>query len=172
MRRITIAILMGVLACVIIGCSSGSKDALSVAKEFWAALEDQNLEKAKSYATIETRNSLQLNEREENEDVEIEFGEVTVEDSQTRVQTTMRSIGEESETTIPLETVLVKEEGEWRVDVDQTMMSLFGGAMGRMMEGLGEAMKDGMEDMGKAMVEGMKGAMEEMEEEMSKSADD
>jgi len=50
-----------------------------------------------------------------------------------------------------LTTVLVQQEGTWKVDVNKTMMSIFGGAMGEMMEQMGEA----MQEMGESMAEGM-----------------
>ena len=44
---------------------------------------------------------------------------------------------------VQMQTILVKEEGQWKVDAEQTMMSMFGGAMGEMMKGLGKALEEG-----------------------------
>ena len=50
-------------------------------------------------------------------------------------------------------------------DAEQTMMSMFGGAMGEML-GLGKAMeeglKNGVEEMGKSMAEGMQKGLDVM----------
>ena len=62
--------------------------------------------------------------------------------------------------------ILVKEEGQWKVDAEQTMMSMFGGAMGEMMKGLGKALeegfKKGFEEMGKSIAGGMQKGLEVM----------
>ena len=166
-RRIAL-ILLSVIVLFSLGCSSGGDESVTVAKNFWKAMEDRDIEKARSYATKATANSLNINESEEDQDVEIIFGEVTKEDGKTLVVTTMRTTQDEKTMDIPMKTVLVKEEGEWRVDVDQTMMSLFGGAMGAMME----TMKEGFEDMGKAMADEMKAGFEEMSKELTISNDD
>jgi hypothetical protein len=160
MKKVTTAILVAFLVPLVFGCSSGEDESLVVAKAFWNAMENRDLVTAKSYCTVETANSLQIDEDKKNEDVDISFGRVEIEDGEAHVKTTMVGTNEDgSIMSIPLETILVKREGEWRVDANQTMMSILGGAMGAMME----SMKDGMEEMGKAMTESMKSAFEETE---------
>ena len=168
MTRRIVVVLLSVIVLFSLGCSSGGDESVTVAKNFWKAMEDRDIEKARSYATKATANSLNINESEEDQDVEIIFGEVTKEDGKTLVVTTMRTTQDEKTMDIPMKTVLVKEEGEWRVDVDQTMMSLFGGAMGAMMD----TMKEGFEDMGKAMADEMQSGFEEMSKELSNNDDD
>ncbi|NIM19873.1 MAG: hypothetical protein GTO51_06470 [Candidatus Latescibacteria bacterium] len=158
MKKIASVILLAFLIPLIFSCSSGEDESLAVAKAFWQALEDQDIEKARSYATKETAASLKPNDNEEDKDVDIVFGEVTFEDGKSIVETTMRASDDETSMDIPLKTVLVKEEGEWKVDVNLTMMSMFGGAMGAMMD----AMKEGFEEMGKAMADEMKSSFEGM----------
>jgi len=67
---------------------------------------------------------------------------------------------------VQMQTILVKKDGQWKVDADQTMMSMLGGAMGEMMKGLGktleEGFKKGFEEMGKSMTEGMQKGVEVM----------
>ena len=67
---------------------------------------------------------------------------------------------------VQMQTILVKEDGQWKVDADQTMMSMFGGAMGEMMKGLGktleEGFKKGFEEMGKSVAGGMQKGLEVM----------
>jgi hypothetical protein len=160
-KRVTV-IFLSLVVLFSFGCSN-SDESVTVAKNFWKAMEDRDLERAKSYATKATANSLNINEENKDQEVEIIFGEVTKEDGKTMVTTTMRTTQDENTMDIAMKTVLVKEEGEWKVDVDQTMMSLFGGAMGAMME----SMKEGMEEMGKAMADEMKAGFEEMGNDLS-----
>ena len=67
---------------------------------------------------------------------------------------------------VQMQTILIKEDGQWKVDADQTMMSMFGGAMGEMMKGLSKALeegfKKGVEGVGKSMAEGMQKGVEVM----------
>ena len=157
-------VLLFVTGLLSLGCS-GSDESLTVAKNFWKAMEDRDLEAARSYATRATANSLNLGESGEDQAAEIIFGEVSREDGKTLVATTLKTAQDDHEINIPLKTVLVKEDGKWKVDVDQTMMSLFGGAMGAMMD----SMKEGFEEMGKAVADEMKAGFEEAGEEVSNS---
>ena len=141
-----------------IGCSGGKKDAVTVAEDFWNALQDRDLERARSHATKETAGSLTLNENAEDQEVDIAFGEVVEEDGYTKIETTIQTTTEESETSVALLTVLIREEGEWKVDVNQTMMSMFGEAMEEMVKGMTKT----MEELGKTMTEEMQKSMEQM----------
>ena len=152
------------LVALFLGCGGGEDASVKVAKSFWQAMEERDIDKARSFATEATAATLTLNNDEENKEVDIIFGEAKIEDGQSHVPTTMKTTEKGQSITVPMETVLVKEEGEWRVDVNLTMMSLFGGAMGAMMD----TMKDGMEEMGKAMAEGMKDSFEELEKQSKK----
>ena len=168
MKKTILAILLISFVPVLLSCSNSKDESLAVAKAFWEAMEARDVEKAKSYATKESANSLQINEDEEDQEVVITFGEVTIEDDKSTIETTMHPIDAETNLEIPLKTVLVLEDGEWKVDFDQTMMSMLGGAMGAMMD----AMKEGFEEMGKAMAEEMKAGFEQIRTETSDSEDD
>ena len=167
MRSFKFVVIVIALACFVFGCGSEKDESLAVAKDFWKAMKDRDVEKAKTYATAGSADALTINEDEKDQDVEISFGDIEVKDGKSKIETNMRSIGGDMEMDIPMQTVLVKESGEWKVDVNLTMMSLFGGAMGAMME----TMKEGMEEMGNAMAEEMKSSMDEMGKALSKSDD-
>jgi hypothetical protein len=149
------------------GCARDS--AIDVAQKFWDAAIDQDIEKARSYATRETADVLTIKEDAGDQEGEVEFGQVTVQHDRTIIETTMRTTSGDSTMSVPLKTVVVQEDGEWKVDVTQTMMSMFGDAMGEMMQGMGEAMEEAMEEIGKTMMEEMKKGMEKMEGSVSTS---
>jgi hypothetical protein len=167
MRYVKFLIIVIALACILCGCGSDKDESLAVAKDFWKAMKDRNIEEAKMYATSASANALTINEEEKDQEVEISFGDIELEDGKSTIETNMRAINDGSEMTIPMQTVLVKEEGEWKVDVNLTMMSLFGGAMGAMME----SMKEGMEELGKSMAEEMKASMDEMSQGLATDDD-
>ncbi len=148
----------------VIGCTKNADEPLGIAEKFWDAVKNDDIETAKSYATKATANSLMVKDDKGDPRDKVTFGEVKFEDEKAEVETTLHSFANTTgtEMTIPIKTILVQEDSDWKVDVNLTMMSLFGGAMGEMMQQMGDAMKEGMEGMGKAMAEGMKEGMEEM----------
>lgn len=161
MKKILIAFVTGLLVGSITGCGSSGDSPETVADSFWTALQNQELTLARSYATPETADM--LNDTNNEQDVEVTLGETTMEDGEAHIQTTMKSDNEGQSMDIAMITVLVQQEGAWKVDVNKTMMSIFGGAMGEMMEQMGEA----MEELGESMAEGMQESMETMGESMS-----
>ncbi|UCF06394.1 MAG: hypothetical protein JSV33_05015 [bacterium] len=167
MRTTALVMAFAVLLVMLTGCSGGGDTAIVVAGKFWDALEDQDLEKARSYCTKETAESLTLNEDTKDQDVSIEFGNVDITQECAQIETIMRSTSGDVENKIELTTVLVREDREWKVDVSQTMMSMFGGAMGEMMESMSKTMEDAMEEMSEKMAEEMQKNMEDMTSSMS-----
>lgn len=160
MRIVVITMLALLLMPVFNGCGNGEDESLTVAKAFWIAMKNQDIETARSYCTKETAGSISMNENKESEDVAVSFGRVEMKDGESHVKTTIAGTNDDgSIMTIPMETILVKRDGKWKVDGSQTMMSVLGGAMGAMMD----AMKEGMEEMGEEMAESMKSAFEEAE---------
>ena len=157
------------LFCIFAGC--GKDQPIDVAKKFWGALEDQDIEKARSYATEATAPSLKMNYRGEDEEIAVIFGEVTESDGQTLVETTVQTVKGQENTRVPMKTVLVKEDDRWKVDVAQTFMSPFGDAMGKMMQGMMEAMQEGMNEMVESMQRKMQESMDEMGESFERTDD-
>lgn len=161
MKKILIAFVTGLLVGSITGCGSSGDSPETVADSFWTALQNQELTLARSYATPETADM--LNDTNNEQDVDVTLGETTMKDGEAHIQTTMKTDNEGQSMDIAMITVLVQQEGAWKVDVNKTMMSIFGGAMGEMMEQMGEA----MEELGESMAEGMQESMETMGESMS-----
>jgi hypothetical protein len=137
------------------GCGGS---AVGVAKKFWKAVNDGNVEKARSYATEETAASLTINTDAGKADVDVEFGAETVEGDRTIIETTTRTRMGDFTQTVEMKTILVREDGKWKVHVMETMMSMFPEAAQEMMKGMSESMGQVMEDMGSAMMEEMQRA--------------
>ena len=139
---------------------------MAVAKGFWDAMNAKDLQAVKSYVTKESADKLQVKDTEAPSNCKVSFGNIKIEDDKTIIDTNMQANDGTTEFNVQMQTILVKEEGHWKVDADQTMMSMFGGAMGEMMKGLGQALeegfKKGFEEMGKSMAEGMQKGVEVM----------
>jgi len=142
------------------------EDQLAVAKGFWDAMNAKDIQVIRLYVTKESADKLQIKEKDTPGNCEVTFGNIKIEDDKTIIDTTMQTNEGTTEFQVQMQTILVKEDGQWKVDADQTMMSMFGGAMGEMMNGLGKALeegfKKGFEEMGKSMAEGMQKGVEVM----------
>lgn len=55
------------------------------------------------------------------------------------------------EQSVPTDTILVKEDGVWKVDWARTSAAMYGSMVGEMMKGMEKAMTGMGEEMGKAM---------------------
>lgn len=167
MSRMLLLAVVGSLLLVV-ACGGGKDDAETVAQSFWSAMEAKDIDKARSLATKDSRESLSIDENADEQEVEVVFGEVTVESDHTAVATTLTSVaGDGTKMSIPLTTIVVQEEGEWRVDASRTMMSMFGGAFEGMMEEMTGAMQESMQELGETMVETMEEGVGETGEEMA-----
>ncbi len=139
---------------------------LAVAKGFWDAMNAKDIQAARSFVTKGSADKLQIKEKDTTASCKVTFGDIKIEDNKTTIDTTMQTNDGTTEFQVQMQTILTKEEGQWKVDAEQTMMSMFGGAMGEMMKGLGNALeegfKKGFEEMGKSMAEGMQKGIEGM----------
>src|SRR3990167_3683524 len=142
------------------------EDQLAVAKGFWDAMNAKDIQAVRVYVTKESADKLQIKDKDVTANCKVTFGNIKIEDDKTIIDTTMQTNEGTTEFQVQMQTILVKEDGQWKVDADQTMMSMFGGAMGEMMNGLGKALeegfKKGFEEMGKSMAEGMQKGVEAM----------
>ena len=139
---------------------------LAVAKGFWDAMNAKDVQSARSFVTKGSADKLHIKEEDTTTNCTVTFGNIKIEDNKTTIETTMQTNDGTAEFQIQMQTMLVKEEGQWKVDAEQTMMSMFGGAMGEMMKGLGNALeegfKKGFEEMGKSIAGGMQKGLEVM----------
>ena len=142
------------------------EDQLAVAKGFWDAMNAKDIQAVRLYVTKESAGKLQIKDKDVTANCKVTFGNIKIDDNKITIDTTMQTSDGTTEFEVQIQTILVKEHGQWKVDADQTMMSVFGGAMGEMMKGLGKALeegfKKGFEKMGKSMAEGMQKSNEGM----------
>src|SRR3989339_445409 len=139
---------------------------MAVSKGFWDAMNAKDIQAARSFVTKESADKLQIKDKDTTASCKVAFGDIKIEDNKTTIETTMQTNDGTTEFQVQMQTILIKEEGQWKVDAEQTMMSMFGGAMGEMMKGLGKALeegfKKGFEEMGKSMAGGMQKGLEVM----------
>ena len=99
-----------ILLAFLPGCGGGS--AVDVAGKFWKAVNDGDIEKARSYATSGSAETLTMNDNGGDAEVDVEFGAATVEGERTTIETHMMTRMDNFSQTVEMKTVLVMEDGE------------------------------------------------------------
>lgn len=139
-KKISVFVVVLIALILVAGCSklktSGPE---KVAEKFWSAIKAQDVDEAKKYVTQASLAGLQPEDREDKEPPEITLGKAKIEGDIAKIPTTMKDKGDDG---VNLQTVLIKEGGEWKVDLEKTMMSMFEGAMGAMTEALEKTVKE------------------------------
>ena len=129
-------------------CSKGGSDPKVVADQFWQATKTGKVEKITPYVTKASLTSEMMKGDAGETKGEYTLSDATVEGDTATVATSLKDQGMD----ISLKTILVKEDGAWKVDVEATMQSMFSSdAMQAMMKGLedaGKAMQEGLEKLG------------------------
>lgn len=153
------------LTVIVTACSS---DPAAVAEAFWQAGQDGDIERARSYVSASSSAKMNDGSRSTLEDVWV--GESTVDGDGAMVETRVTAGADAESRQIHFNTIMVRESGDWKVDLDATsqemMKEILGVTMGEFGEQMGEAMKGAM----KGMAEGMAEGMEKMGEAMTDAA--
>ena len=138
---------------------------LAIAKGFWGAMNAKDIQAVRSYVTKESRDKIQIKDKDATTNCKVTFGEAKIEDNKTIIETTLQAHDGTTEFDVQMQTILIKEDRQWKVNADQTMMSMFGGAMDEMIKGLGKITekghKKGVEEMGEIVDEGVQKGVEE-----------
>lgn len=152
---------------------SESDKAQETARNFWQAVIENNMENAKQLATWDSTDYLRYLRTEQLEPRRFELGELKIEEYQAEVATMIFS-GEKGDIKVPVRTVLIRYEDEWRVDVQKTMGSMVNGAMGAVvnqlngflqegLRGLDDALNQSIDELGQGLEKGMQDLQKELE---------
>ena len=154
-------------ALLVAGCASANGPG-DVAEAFWTASKAGDIELAKTYVAEGSKATMSDPGKSQSLR-EFSLGEVTVDGDRATVETTVAA--EEME--LAFETVLIRQEGDWKVDLDATsdemMKSLLGTTMGEFTKKIGEAIGDAMGKSMKAVADGMAEGFEAMGEALTDS---
>jgi predicted nucleic acid-binding Zn-ribbon protein len=158
-----------IFAAALLTTACGAADGPgAVAQAFWTASKEGDIDRAKTYVAEGSKATMSNPERSKSVR-EFSLGEVTVDGDRATVETTVAA--EEME--LAFETVLIRQEGDWKVDLDATtdemMKSLFGTTMGDFTKKMGEAIGDAVGESMKAVAEGMAEGLKAMGEALSDS---
>lgn len=154
------------------GCWLGADSPREIAEHFWQASQDGDMELARTYVSSESSATLKSPDEGGMPLESYSIGEEEIDGDRATVETSMTATMGSQELDIDFHTYLVREDGEWKVDLDRTTGDIvrvaFGVTMEQMGDVVGEAMKGAME----GLAEGMREGMEAMGEAISEAAEE
>ena len=151
-------ICLTLLSAVLISGCLESKSPQDVARRFWDAIKAHESDNALKYSTMNSQNSIDLLD-EQIHVTEVTFGKILIDGNRTTIETTIKIRKNDSEETIPLRTILITEEGLWKVDYKQTKSTF-------PIHNAFSEMLDNIRDFGDEFSEKMKKSLEDLKQKI------
>jgi hypothetical protein len=138
------------------GCSAAGSSPEQVAEDFWLASKNGDAERARELVLSTSQAKIKEPETGKSQVGDYALGASQIDGDQATVETTLSGLSGMSRD-LSFNTVLAREDGVWKIDLDATT-----GAMTKAL--FGTSMEEMAQQMGNAMGEAMKGMMEGMAE--------
>lgn len=153
------SILLSALSVIFISDCCAEKPPQEVAQKFWEAVIVQDIKNARKYTTKETRGLVDTSAVQFRNAV-ITFDKITIDGNTTSIGTALQVRKNDAETTvIPLQTVLKREDGEWKVDYQETRESITGP------DTVSDVIKD-LQELGKKLSDHVDETLEEVKQKI------
>ncbi|WP_020559890.1 hypothetical protein [Thiofilum flexile] len=151
------------------GCmGEDSKDPQAIANQFWNAVTTNDMETAKNLTTWDSVQYLSFLKTAQLNPQRYELGELKMLENNTKAEIpTVLHGGELGNVNIPVRTILVKVNEEWRIDVQSTLGALIQGTMGAVVNELNGLLQQGL----KGLDEKMNKTLDGLGEQLNKSLD-
>ncbi len=162
--------------CFIVGCNGKESTPESIAAEFWQAVIDKDMEKAKNLATWDSVDYLKYIRSGQLKPERYQLGEVMRGDRNVVIETMLYSQPQgQASVKIPGRTALISTEHGWRVDLKQTIGSTLKETVGTVFDQLNNLMQEGLKGFDKQLSDSVKEigkalekSAEELRDELSK----
>jgi len=166
MRQILFFTFILMILSSLTACNTQPDTPESVSQQFWSAVQQRDMEKAKEFASWDTVDYLKYLNTDKLSPQRFELGESMQGDSRAEIATTLYTQKQgTSGVKVPGVTVLFKTEHGWRVNVKKTMTSVvrhtannvfdqLNGLLQEGIEGLDQQLSESMNELGKALEEG------------------
>ena len=158
-----ISIVLSALA--LSACNQSAEDPKTVAENYWLHMQTGNMTEAEKLVTINSRHALPAQTDRMSSITQLDSGE-----ARTIVNTTITTINPNTDyrQTETFDTVLVLQQGQWKVDLNNTRIPPSPTAreeeLQQLADELSESMNQNMESMDDAMTQGMEMLNEALEE--------
>lgn len=158
---------MFLIMALLVGCDNESKSPESVAAEFWQAVIDQDMEKAKALASWDSVDYLKYVRSGKLKPERYELGEVMKGDRTVVIETMLYSQPQgQASIKVPGRTVLLSTEHGWRVDLKETIGSTLKETVGTVFDQLNNLMQNGLKGLDQQLSESMKGLDKQLSDTM------
>ena len=152
----TSSLLLALFLVLLGGCNQRHSP-IEVSRAFWKAVQTDNAGAVKVLVTKTSRASVKTDGKALQID-QVELGRTVIDGDDATVDTSV-VVASDHPVTVPLQTRLLREEGEWRVDYDATMASLRpGSSLAQALGTLGE--------LGRAFSDKVQQSMDELQQRM------
>ncbi len=160
-------------ALLLSACTQPAENPKAIAEKYWQSLQTGNIKAAEKLVSISSRNAFSKHQEYIDSNTRISNS-----NARTVVSTTITKIDSESGEpyTNTIETVLVLEQGQWKVDVEQSPLPVPAVSkqeeLQQLAEDLSESMHENIDSIDEAMSHGMQmldEALQEGSKEMSQS---
>ena len=142
-----------------------------VTRDFWNAARDGDQEMVEALS-VNHIDGMDLDADDASEIRSISIGATEIDGDEARVETLLEGTADDRDLEIEFKTILVRRDGEWLVEMEETTGRLAGAVIGALASELGEAIGDGlaeaMEGFGEELAEGM----QELGEALQEAADE
>jgi len=159
MIKYTLNRLLGLLfvSLMLVACNAKLDTPESVAADFWQAVIDQDMEKAKALASWDSVDYLKYIRSGQLKPERYELGEALKNEHTATIETMLYSQPQgQASMRIPGRTVLVNTEHGWRVDLEETIGSTVKETMGTVFDQLNNLMQEGLKGLDQQLSDSMK----------------
>ena len=152
-------------ALALSACNQSAEDPKTVAENYWLHMQTGNISEAEKLVTINSRHALTAQAERMSSVAQLDNGE-----ARTIVSTTITTINPNTDyrQTETFDTVLVLQQGQWKVDLNNTRIPPSPTAreeeLQQLKQELSESMQENIESMDDAMTHGMEMLNEALEE--------
>lgn len=171
-RRVGLFALLAAVGITSSGCWFLWDDGpAEVTRDFWNAARDGNTEMVEALSV--NRHGADFDFDLDDTDSEIRsisIGDTEIDGDEAEVLTVIEGTNEDMELTVEFKTALVKQDGEWLVEVEETTGRLIGAFMGEMASYIGEALGEGLEEAMEGMADELAEGMDELGEALQEAA--
>lgn len=148
------------------GCSGDVSDSPeAVAKVFWQAVIDKDMEQAKALATWDTVDYLKYLNNSKTHPERFDLGEVMLGEKSAEIGVVLHTNAQGKKSIrIPGRTVLAKTEHGWRVDVKKSLGSVIKHTVNNVFDQLNNMMQQGINELDQSFSDSMKEISKGLEE--------
>lgn len=165
MKQLRSLVLLFAAVVSLAACSADSTPE-SVTKQFWQAMAEGDTDRAKKLASADSQRG--VSKHGQTEMTDLLFGDAVIDGGSARVPTAYQRSTANRDLVMKFDTVLVREDEQWKVEYDASMRSMLANSFNN----LGTALQGNIEEMGDAVGEVVGEAMTEAAQEFNRALQD